>query len=72
MKVRHLKLVSRTFTLRDIEFEMEEQFSIDASSPEFGKRALRGSTFDLKAMLIEGCRDKQSAFQTNIIEQTKH
>ncbi len=43
-----------------IEFEIEEQIIIRSSSTKVCKLALRDPTFDLKAMLIEGHRDKQT------------
>ena len=52
----------------NIEFEVEEQIIIGGSSTKVRKRVLRHPTFDLKAMLIEGRRDEQSAFQTKDIE----
>ena len=63
-----LRTMAETCEFTNIEFEVEEQIIIGGSSTKVRKRALRDPTFDLKAMLIEGRRDEQSAFQTKDIE----
>ena len=52
----------------DTDFESEEQIILGGNSAKIWKRALRDPDFDLKAMLLEGRRDEQSAFQANDIE----
>ena len=63
-----LRTMAETCEFTNIEFEIEEQIIIGGRSLKIRKRALRDSTFDLKAMLIEGRRDEQSTFQTKEIE----
>ena len=51
-----------------LEFEIEQQIIVGATSTKIQKRALPDPTFDLKFMLIEGRRNEQSTYQAKQIE----
>ena len=63
-----LRTMAQTCEFHDNDFEIEEQIIIGGTSSKIRKRALRDPNFDLKAMLLEGRRDEQSAFQAKDIE----
>ena len=63
-----LRTLAQTCEFQDTTFELEEQIIIWGTSSKIRKRALRDPGFDLKAMLLEGRRDEQSAFQAKDIE----
>ena len=63
-----LRTLAQTCEFQDTTFELEEQIIIGGTSSKIRKRALRDPGFDLKAMLLEGRRDEQSAFQAKDIE----
>ena len=63
-----LRTLAQTCEFHDTDFEIEEQIIIGGTSSKIRKRALRDPSFDLKAMLLEGRRDEQSAFQARDIE----
>ena len=65
---KKLRTMSETCEFADVDFEIEEQIIIGGNSSKIRKRALRDPKFDLKAMLLEGRRDEQSAYQAKQIE----
>ena len=52
----------------DVDFEIEQQIITSGMSSRIWKRALRDPTYDLKAILLDGRCDEQSAFQACNIE----
>ena len=63
-----LRILAQTCKFHDTDFEIEEQTIIEGTSSKIRKRALHDPAFDLKAILLEGRRDEQSAFQAKDIE----
>lgn len=53
-----LRALAKTCECHDTDFEIEEQLIIGGTSLKIRKRSLRDPGFDLKAMLLEGRRDK--------------
>ena len=50
------------------DFEIEQQIITSGTSSRIRKKALRDPMYDLKAILLDGRRDEQSAFQARDIE----
>ena len=65
-----LRTLAQTCEFASLDFEIEEQIIIGGASSKIRKRALRDPSFNLAAMLLEGRRDEQSAFQAKDIEST--
>ena len=65
-----LRTLAQTCEFASPDFEIEEQIIIGGASSKIRKRALRDPSFNLAAMLLEGRRDEQSAFQAKDIEST--
>ena len=63
-----LRALAQTCEFASPEFEIEEQIIIGGASSKIRKRALRDPSLNLAAMLLEGRRDEQSAFQAKDIE----
>jgi hypothetical protein len=62
-----LRTLAQTCQFASPLFEIEEQIIIGGASSKIRKRALRDPSFNLAAMLLEGRRDEQSAFQAKDI-----
>jgi hypothetical protein len=64
-----LRTLAQTCQFASPLFEIEEQIIIGGASSKIRKRALRDPSFNLQlaAMLLEGRRDEQSAFQAKDI-----
>jgi hypothetical protein len=64
-----LRTLAQTCEFASPDFEIEEQIIIGGASSKIRKRALRDPSFNLQlaAMLLEGRRDEQSAFQAKDI-----
>ena len=65
-----LRTLAQTCEFASPEFEIDEQIIIGGASSKIRKRALRDPSFNLAALLLEGRRDEQSAFQAKDIEST--
>jgi hypothetical protein len=63
-----LRTLAQTCSFADADFEIEQQIVTAGSSSRIRKKALRDPTHDLKAILIDGRRDEQSAYQAREIE----
>ena len=63
-----LRTLAQTCSFADADFEIEQQIVTAGSSSRIRKKALRDPTYDLKAILIDGRRDEQSAYQARDIE----
>ena len=63
-----LRSLAQTCNFPDVDFEIEQQIITAGTSSRIRKRALRDPTYDLKAILLEGRRAEQSAYQAREIE----
>ena len=63
-----LRSLAQTCNFHDVDFEIEQQIITAGTSSRIRKRALRDRTYDLKAILLEGRRAEQSAYQAREIE----
>ena len=63
-----LRSLAQTCNFHDVDFEIEQQIITAGTSSRIRKRALRDPTYDLKAILLEGRRTEQSAYQSREIE----
>lgn len=63
-----LRTLAQTYEFTNIDFEVEQQIIIAGTSSRIRKRALRDRNYNLAAMLLDGRRDEQSAYQAKNIE----